>query len=251
MLVGFVAGLLVGCGAALVREEFDNRLRATPDLESLTDSPVLGTLPRDGEVEAGKVAVALVQSPQSQMAEAIRELRTSLRVALGDSPGAVVMVTSPEAGDGKTFVTANLGAALAMSGSKVVVVSADFRRPRLEAAFGFSVGAGPGLAEVIRANWKDPELDDGPRPRRRPAAIHPPGRSERQRERECDRGQRHRSRRGRPRTVPGASATWPVTSRGWGSSLLVETGIWGPPISSLPALAPSTIRASCSGPALG
>jgi Mrp family chromosome partitioning ATPase/capsular polysaccharide biosynthesis protein len=235
VMIGAVTGLLVGCGAALVRDEFDNRLRASPELESLTDAPVLGTLPRDAEVDAGKVTVSLVQSPQSQMAEAIRELRTSLRVALGDVAGAVVMVTSPEAGDGKTFVTANLGAALAMSGSKVVVVSADFRRPRLESAFGFSVGSGPGLAEVIRANWKDPELDDGPRPRS--------GRTARAGEGASRAGRATRATRVAPDAGAdeGAEESRPARPVAHGSvrggtreaehtevsGLLVETGIWG------------------------
>ena len=86
----------------------------------------------------------MVQAPQSLMAESVRELRTSLRVILDDTPCPVLVVTSPEPGDGKTFVTANLAAAWAMSGSKVIVVSADFRRPRLEEIFGLESPGGPG-----------------------------------------------------------------------------------------------------------
>ncbi len=102
----------------------------------------------------GKVSIAIVQAPQSPMAESIRELRTSLRVLLDQHPCPVLVVTSPEPGDGKTFVTANLAAAWARSGSKVIVVSADFRRPRLEEVFGLDAAGRPGLADVIKANWK-------------------------------------------------------------------------------------------------
>jgi succinoglycan biosynthesis transport protein ExoP len=155
--IGVLAGLLVGMGIALGRDQFDTRLRASPDVAAITDSPILAELPQDQDVRNSKVSIALVQAPQSLMAESIRELRTSLRVLLDDAPCPVILVTSPEPGDGKTFVTANLAAAWAMSGSKVIVVSADFRRPRLEEIFGLQTPGLPGLADVIKSNWKTPE----------------------------------------------------------------------------------------------
>ena len=142
--IGLVAGILVGCGIALARDQFDTRIRTTPDFESVTEAPILAEMPEDPEVRSGKVAIAMVQAPQSLMAESVRELRTSLRVILDDTPCPLIVVTSPEPGDGKTFVTANLAAAWAMSGSKVIVVSADFRRPRLEEIFGLQVTGQPG-----------------------------------------------------------------------------------------------------------
>ena len=165
LAIGFIAGLLAGCGIALARDQLDTRLRTRPDLGAITDAPILAELPQDSEVRSGDVSIAIVQAPQSQMAEAIRELRTSLRVILDDAPCPMITVTSPEPGDGKTFVTANLAAAWAMSGSKVIVVSADFRRPRLEEIFGLPLGGRPGLADLIRSNWKTPE------PRRRATGL--------------------------------------------------------------------------------
>ena len=215
LAIGFLAGLLVGCGIALVRDQFDTRLRSSPDLESLSESPILAELPQDSDVRAGKVAIAMVQAPQSQMAEAIRELRTSLRVILDEAPCPVVIVTSPEAGDGKTFVTANLAAAWAMSGSKVIVVSADFRRPRLEEIFGLETIGLPGLADLIKANWKSPDPDDRPRSPRedQSSGIRPDGR----RAVSTSRTDPTRSRR----------AVRPDADESSVSSMLVETGIWG------------------------
>jgi Mrp family chromosome partitioning ATPase/capsular polysaccharide biosynthesis protein len=152
--IGIVAGLLVGCGLALGRDNFDTRLRTSPDIEAITDSPILAELPQDQDVRSGKVSIAMVQAPQSLMAESIRELRTSLRVILGDAPCPVLVVTSPEPGDGKTFVAANLAVAWALSGSKVIVISADFRRPRMEDIFGLQIADQPGLSDLIKANWK-------------------------------------------------------------------------------------------------
>ncbi len=169
--IGVLVGLLVGCGIALVRDQFDTRLRTSPDVEAVTEAPVLAELPEDGDVRAGKIQVAMVQAPQSLLAESFRELRTSLRVILDDTPCPVIVVTSPEAGDGKTFVTANLAAALALSGGNVVVVSGDFRRPRLEEILDRQSTGFPGFADLIRASWKEPEADTRPvAPREDPAA---------------------------------------------------------------------------------
>ena len=51
--IGLIAGLLVGCGIALVREQFDDRVRITPDIDSVIDGPILGELPQDADVQQG------------------------------------------------------------------------------------------------------------------------------------------------------------------------------------------------------
>ena len=204
--IGLLAGLLVGCGIALVREQFDDRVRVSPDIDSVIDGPVLGELPEDPDVRKGAVSIALVQAPQSSLAEAVRDLRTSLRVLLLEQQSPILVVTSPEAGDGKTFVTANLAVSWALTGSRVIVVSADFRRPRLEEAFGIEATGSPGLSDLIKANWKQAEPDDdAPETRRRD--VPDPARVE-QREAE----------RGRHAPAPGDTAV---------STHLLETGIDG------------------------
>jgi polysaccharide biosynthesis transport protein len=213
--IGLVAGLLVGCGIALARDQFDTRIRRSPDFESVTEAPILAEMPEDPEVRSGTVAIAMVQAPQSAMAESVRELRTSLRVILDETPSPLIVITSPEPGDGKTFVTANLAAAWAMSGSKVIVVSADFRRPRLEEIFGLQVTGRPGLADLIRANWKKPAIDD---------------RSQ------VSRGEKESPITAGDRRVPSIQRNATLRSDGdvgniadqpSVASLLVETGIWG------------------------
>jgi succinoglycan biosynthesis transport protein ExoP len=212
--IGLIAGLLVGCGIALARDQLDTRLRHSPDIEAVTESPILAELPEDNDVRSGKVAIALVQAPQSLMAESIRELRTSLRVILDDTPCPVLVVTSPEPGDGKTFVTANLAAAWAMSGSKVIVVSADFRRPRLEEIFGLQTSGQPGLADLIRANWKKPDAEGKSAASRETTTPNRPG-------------ERRSPTNGRPNTTRAIRTAAPVPDQPSMASLLVETGIFG------------------------
>jgi protein-tyrosine kinase len=59
----------------------------------------------------------------------------------------MILVSSAEAGEGKTTTTANLGVSLAQAGKRVVLVSADLRRPRLQDFF--DKDQGPGLTNVL------------------------------------------------------------------------------------------------------
>jgi Mrp family chromosome partitioning ATPase len=102
-----------------------------------------------------------------------------------------------------------------MSGSKVIVVSADFRRPRLEESFGLETTGQAGLSDLIRSNWKNPNPDTLPpalggnwksptAPGERRSAAH-------------ERSTPSRARREFPSVPDQPSA----------AGLLVESGIWG------------------------
>jgi receptor protein-tyrosine kinase len=80
--------------------------------------------------------------PTSPAAEAYRSLRTSLQFTAYESAIGSVLVTSPTATEGKTSTVSNLGVVLATVGKRVVLVSADLRRPRLAAFFRLEEGVG-------------------------------------------------------------------------------------------------------------
>jgi len=69
--------------------------------------------------------------PQTPSAESLRSLRTSLTFALMRESRKILMITSPQANSGKTFVSVNLGALVAAGGSRVLVIDCDMRRGRL------------------------------------------------------------------------------------------------------------------------
>lgn len=151
LAIGILAGLLAGMGIALILTQTDSRIGGAPEVEERFSAPVLGELPLDRDVRAGMIKIAPLQAPHSPLTEALRDLRTSVRVAVQGVSCPIVLVTSPEPGEGKSFVASNLAAALAMSGSRVILVSADFRRPTLEEMFS-AVGK-RGFSNLIEANW--------------------------------------------------------------------------------------------------
>ena len=72
--------------------------------------------------------LVITNNPKSLFAESIRSIRTNLAFASIDKDVKIIMNTSPEAGDGKSFTTSNLAIAYAQEGKKVLLIDADLRR---------------------------------------------------------------------------------------------------------------------------
>lgn len=149
-LVGLIVGLALGIGVALVRDRLDERIRGREELESYAGAAVLGFIPYARRKDQ-EPPIALSR-PESEAAEGFNALRVRLLHAVNNRPIKSIVVTSSLAGEGKTSVIANLGVVLALAGKRVVMVSADLRRPRLRAYFGGSGLNGqlrPGLTDVL------------------------------------------------------------------------------------------------------
>ncbi|WP_250452157.1 polysaccharide biosynthesis tyrosine autokinase [Caballeronia sp. ATUFL_M2_KS44] len=105
------------------------------------------------------------EAPHDPSIESLRGLRTALQFALDQAKNAVVMVTGPTPGVGKSFVSANLAALLATTGKRVLLIDCDLRDGHLHLCFGAQANAGftelitgeASLATVIRR--VGPELD--------------------------------------------------------------------------------------------
>ena len=94
------------------------------------------------------------KNPKSLFAESIRSIRTNLAFASLDKEVKIIMNTSPEAGDGKSFVTANLAVAYAQEGKKVLLIDADLRRGRQHEIFGVNNFTNGGYSNLI-LNYKE------------------------------------------------------------------------------------------------
>lgn len=112
--------------------------------------------------------------------EALRGLRTSLHFAMLEAENNVVMFTGPVAALGKSFVSINLGAVLAMSGKRVLVMDADLRRGRLHRYVGQEQT--PGISDLVAGTVDSSEqiirTTDIPGLSLIPAGTRPPNPSE-------------------------------------------------------------------------
>ncbi|MGC8826589.1 MAG: polysaccharide biosynthesis tyrosine autokinase [Anaerolineae bacterium] len=130
--VAATAGLVAAIALAFLVEYLDDTVK-TPD--EVRDSLGLGTLGAIPAMNGNGNKLIVADDPSSLVTEAFRKVRTNLWFASVDHPLHIIMVTSPSPMEGKSFIAANLAAAIAQSGKRVILVDADLRRPRLHRLF--------------------------------------------------------------------------------------------------------------------
>ena len=140
LLMALAIGLLLPVTVLFIRENSNTKVRGKKDVEALS-MPFAGEIPLAGgrrrrlpwrREEAAPVGIAVRAEGRDAVNEAFRVLRTNLEfMSQGAGTGNTVMVTSMNPGSGKTFVTANLAASLAVKGERVVAVDLDLRRASL------------------------------------------------------------------------------------------------------------------------
>lgn len=146
--VGFVVGLALGIGLAFFRDRMDERVRGREELELQSGAPVLAFIPRISSRMLSKdPAPIMLSHPTSEAAEAYKSLQVRLLHVAKQHSVQSFVITSSLPGEGKTSTTANLGVALARAGKRVVMVSADLRRPQLQKYFPGKNGKG--LTDVL------------------------------------------------------------------------------------------------------
>ena len=140
LALGGVLGLLIGFGLALLRSRLDNTVKNNDDVTALTGVGVIGTVLEDPRLDNHHVVTA--DDEHSMTSESFRAIRTNLQFLDVDNPPKVIVVASSVPGEGKSTLAVNLATALAQSGSRVVLVEADLRRPRVTRYMGLIGGAG-------------------------------------------------------------------------------------------------------------
>jgi capsular exopolysaccharide synthesis family protein len=135
--LALVLGLVLGVGIAFAVEHLDDSISSMEDLERATDAaPVIALVPAFNEAAKSRVGSVVTLSRQtSRAAEAYRSLRTSVQFMGLDAPIRMIQITSPSPFEGKTTTVANLGVAIASTGTRVAIVDLDLRRPRLHEVF--------------------------------------------------------------------------------------------------------------------
>ncbi len=149
--VAGAAGLGLALGAVLLIEFLDTSLRWEGDgVQTILDLPVLGAVP-----QVPRKDILSSDNPLSPVAEGVRAMRASVFLMRPDQPYKVLLLTSPGASEGKSFVLANLAVVLAAAGNRVIAVDADMRKPSLHVLFDRPNVTG--LADVLGDHEVDEE----------------------------------------------------------------------------------------------
>jgi non-specific protein-tyrosine kinase len=135
-LTAMAVGVLAGVGLALLLNYLDNTLKSEEDVRSALDLPTLGVIPFSEGVGLPSSELIALTAPMSPIVEAYRGIRTNLLFAAVDEAIRTLVITSSLPEEGKSRTAANLAVVVAQAGRRVILVDADFRRPKLHELFG-------------------------------------------------------------------------------------------------------------------
>ncbi|HKE60380.1 MAG TPA: polysaccharide biosynthesis tyrosine autokinase [Pyrinomonadaceae bacterium] len=176
VFIAFFLSIGLGVGLALFLEYLDDSVRSTEDVERLLHLPALAVIPSMGGVARRRVlpgGTALQkratngngrENPEllmnvdgrSPLAESYRHLRTSVLLSTAGRAPKSLLVTSSLPGEGKTTTAVNTAISLVQTGSEVVIIDADMRRPRLQSIFGMRGQLG--LSSILSSDVTEEEM---------------------------------------------------------------------------------------------
>ena len=139
--VAFAAGLLLAFGLAFLLDYLDQSIKGDDDLIQKLGLIPIGHI-ADAPTSKTKRSELVSLDSESPSAEAYKALRTGLVFSTIDDERKTVVITSAEAGEGKSRTAANLAIALAQAGHKTLLIDADFRRPSQHRLFGRALNIG-------------------------------------------------------------------------------------------------------------
>lgn len=127
-MIAILLGIFLPLTVIVLRDFLNDSIRGKEDIESSTQVPILGLIPKGKSDGTRFIAM---EKPKSMMAESFRIIRTNLSFFQKKKFPFVIMITSTIAKEGKTFCAINLASVLAASGKKTVLLGFDLRKPQL------------------------------------------------------------------------------------------------------------------------
>lgn len=134
--------ILIGIGLPglfiFMLEVVNDKINTRYDIEKITQAAILGEV---GHSFAENTLV-VNKTNRSMVAEQFRIIRSNLQYVLNKIEKPVIMVTSSFSGEGKSFISTNVGGVMALAGKKTIVLEFDIRKPKIMSGLGLQRRAG-------------------------------------------------------------------------------------------------------------
>jgi capsular exopolysaccharide synthesis family protein len=145
-LVFAFLGLILPAVVLFIRDVLNNKVASRNEIERITTVPVIAEI----SYSKDRTILTPIERPRSVVAEQIRALRTNLGIINGSTPAKTILFTSSISGEGKSFISLNIGSSLASIGKKVLIMELDLRKPRLHS--NLDIHSQPGLSDYLTDN---------------------------------------------------------------------------------------------------
>lgn len=136
ILLAILAGLGIPTAIIFFFDYLNDKVRSRRDVQNMTSTPILGEIGHALKTLDNTLVVN--QKTRTVIAEQFRIIRSNLSYILPQGQIPMILVTSTFSGEGKSFVSTNLGAVLALAGKKTVILEFDIRKPKILSGLGLN-----------------------------------------------------------------------------------------------------------------
>ncbi len=131
--IAFAIGMVLAILYVAVKEKFNNRIMFSKDIENIAKVPIIGEVSHSSTADDFVIA----EGKRTAVAEQIRAIRSNLSYfGINEKGNNVLLITSSIPGEGKSFISTNLGVSLTLTGKRVVLLELDLRKPKVSSIFG-------------------------------------------------------------------------------------------------------------------
>jgi len=124
-------GIIIPALIVVLKELLNNTVRSSKDIEKNSDFQVIGMVRHTQSFDT----LLVPKNPRSVFTEAFRVIRTRIEFIVQRKKNIMIMITSGESGDGKTYFGINLAGIYSMSSPKTILVDMDIRKPSVNERF--------------------------------------------------------------------------------------------------------------------
>lgn len=150
-----IIAVLIGIGIPalliFIAEVINDKITTRYDIEKITNAPVLGEV---GHSYSEKTLI-VNKTSRSMVAEQFRIIRSNLQYVLPKIEKPIILVTSSVSGEGKSFISTNMGGVMALTGKKTIILEFDIRKPKVLSGLNISKKSGISNFLVGKAELQD------------------------------------------------------------------------------------------------